>query len=164
MDAYRWLLRHAPGFDELTAAERKAVRDFALLWSLFESVVLETNASADKIVNVSEKQVRRGAWTIAAVALPLAHFRARYYDGTDLTAAFHHLHLRKNDQPAMIETVLRGVNVDVADTLAALLIIVLRLRNNLFHGVKWSYGLKGQSPNFQSANRALTALLEVHQP
>jgi hypothetical protein len=40
--------------------------------------------------------------------------------------------------------------------------IVLRLRNNLFHGAKWAYGIADQRENFQHANAALMRLLEKH--
>ena len=44
----------------------------------------------------------------------------------------------------------------------ALLMIVWRLRNNLFHGAKWAYGLRDQRENFTHANSVLMRLLERH--
>jgi len=38
---------------------------------------------------------------------------------------------------------------------AALLIVVYRLRNNLFHGEKWAYEMKDQRSNFEQANEVL---------
>jgi hypothetical protein len=41
--------------------------------------------------------------------------------------------------------------------------LMLRLRNNLFHGVKWSYEMKGQLDNFQNANDVLMAVIDLHK-
>ena len=45
----------------------------------------------------------------------------------------------------------------------AVLIIVYRFRNNLFHGVKWSYELQGQLENFTHANAALMQAIELYE-
>lgn len=47
--------------------------------------------------------------------------------------------------------------------LSAILIIVLRLPNNLFHGTKWAYGIREQLKNFQNANRILMAVMDMHR-
>ncbi|MET4218881.1 hypothetical protein ABIB00_004102 [Bradyrhizobium sp. LB14.3] len=36
------------------------------------------------------------------------------------------------------------------------------MRNNLFHGAKWAYGLRDQRENFTHANNVLMRLLERH--
>ena len=36
MNAAQWIMQNGPGFAALTRAERSAVRDFALLWSVYE--------------------------------------------------------------------------------------------------------------------------------
>lgn len=62
----------------------------------------------------------------------------------------------------MVEAVLKGENANLGDTAAALLIVIYRLRNNLFHGVKWAYGIRGQRENFENANALLMSALELH--
>ncbi len=62
----------------------------------------------------------------------------------------------------MVEAVLSGVDEDATSQVAALLIIVYRLRNNLFHGQKWTYKLAGQLQNFTHANAVLIKALEVN--
>lgn len=47
--------RFAPGFKILTLEELNVSRDFALLWTLFEAQVLDTNASASKIKEKSKE-------------------------------------------------------------------------------------------------------------
>ena len=58
-----------------------------------------------------------------------------------------------------MKQVLRGENNNHADSVAGLLIVIYRLRNNLFHGIKWAYGIQGQRNNFEQANAALIAAL-----
>ncbi len=64
---------------------------------------------------------------------------------------------------AIVIVIICGRTDDDAEVLSAALIIVLRLRNNLFHGVKWSYGIKGQLENFRNANNLLMSVIELHK-
>ena len=48
-----------------------------------------------------------------------------------------------------------------AETILALLIIVYRLRNNLFHGEKWNYYFKDQLGNFTHASAILMRTVEL---
>jgi len=51
------------------------------------------------------------------------------------------LHFKSADHKELVENVLQGNTKDEADILSAILIIIYRLRNNFFHGKKWSYGI-----------------------
>jgi len=44
-----WLKARAPGFSNLSDGERAAIVDFSLLWSLFESRILNTEGNAGRI-------------------------------------------------------------------------------------------------------------------
>ena len=48
-EAMQWLKERAPGFAQLSDGERDAIVEFAFLWSLFESLVLDTAGSAARI-------------------------------------------------------------------------------------------------------------------
>jgi D-alanyl-D-alanine carboxypeptidase len=50
MEAISWLKQKVSGFDSLSVSERKAIKDFALLWSLFEGRVLNFDAKAVTII------------------------------------------------------------------------------------------------------------------
>ena len=58
--------------------------------------------------------------------------------------------------------VLNGEDGALENIAATVLIIVYRFRNNLFHGLKWSYNLQGQLENFMHANKALKRAVELH--
>ena len=62
-----------------------------------------------------------------------------------------------------VQPVLAGHDNPVA-VRAALLLIVHRLRNNLFHGPKWSYGIADQRANFDNANLVLMATIDMYRP
>src|SRR5690606_23256918 len=79
-----------------------------------------------------------------------------------LTHHFPFLALRPSDHPDLVQAVIEGANDDPRDRMLALLMIVWRLRNNLFHGAKCAYGLHDQRENFTHANSVLMRLLERH--
>jgi hypothetical protein len=162
MNEIEWLKSNAPRFDELTADEVAAILHFTLLWSLFEAKVLSNNASSNRVLALVHDWEARHILDASKFHQPIEYFKSRYFNNGDFTYYFDGLRLRPNDTPELVKNVLRGANSDPADSVAALLIIVYRLRNNLFHGEKWSYELRDQFENFTNANQALMAAIETH--
>lgn len=163
MTPIEWLETYAPGFKDLHEPEREAIEHFSLLWSLFEASVLERSASSRAIRDVARSW--QGRLDIEAFRPHLDYFRHRYFQDESPTHHFNGpngLNLRKSDEPQLVEGVLIGGIDDAPRVVAALLVIVYRLRNNLFHGMKWAYGLADQLENFQNANALLMLSLEVH--
>ena len=161
MNPIQWLEQHALGFRNLPEPDRQAIFHFALLWSLYESEVHRTYASAQAILAQTHEWTAQGKLSTQQFALELQYFRGRYFENGDPTQYFADLNLRNNDNPTMVRAVLDGTNNDPADCVAALLIVVYRLRNNLFHGVKWAYGIEGQVENFMHANAVLMSVITV---
>lgn len=163
MSAIPWLEQHAPGFSGLSAAERDLLMDFALLWSLFEGEVLNSAAS----VNTIEQAVQR--WNQAGFLLPqtfaaaAGYFRERYYADGAFTYRFDHLHLDRSRNPQVVRDVLSGQDNAPTAIALAVLIIVFRYRNNLFHGEKWAYQLQEQEQNFSHANEVLMRAVELNR-
>ncbi len=163
MSAIPWLEQHAPGFSGLSATARGLLTDFALLWSLFESEVLNSAAS----VNIIEQAVHR--WNHAGILSPqifsaaAGYFKGRYYAGGAFTYRFDHLHLDRSGNPQVVRDVLSGQDSAPASIASAVLIIVFRYRNNLFHGEKWVYQLQEQEQNFSHANQALMNAIELNR-
>jgi uncharacterized membrane protein YecN with MAPEG domain len=56
--------------------------------------------------------------------------------------------------------VLKGNETSSEKVLLAILIIVFRYRNNLFHGEKSIYKLQNQIDNFRNANQFLMLFME----
>jgi hypothetical protein len=131
--------------------------------SLFFGVdVLATEGSAEKIVQNVKELAQRKTLTLAPFAEAISYFWQRYYYGNELTNDFYDLQLRKNDRRDLVERVLKAATSDEIEILSGVLIIVYRLRNNLFHGKNWRYGIKGQFDNFRHANTVLMAVMELH--
>lgn len=152
----------APSFRDLPDTDRRAIFDFAFLWSLFEAQVMTNVARADRIRESVDKWADDGTLGADLYDAELAYFRNRYYAGGTLTSHFPFLSLRPSDSPELVQAVITGANNDPHDRMTALLMIVWRLRNNLFHGAKWAYQLRDQRENFTQANRVLMRLLDRH--
>lgn len=161
MNPIDWLCAHAPGFAELPEEDRQAIFHFSLLWSFFEAKALHTRGSANAILAVTHEWASRSQLSLTPFQESLAYFRARYVTNGQPTQHFHDLEWRNNDNRTLALSVLKGENTNPADAIAALLIVVFRLRNNLFHGTKWAYGIQGQRENFVHANAVLTCTLEM---
>ena len=162
MNPIKWLCEKDPGFNALSKEEREAIMHFSLLWSFFEAKALNTKASANSILALVHKWARAGRLSIESFTQNLAYFRNRYFNNGTTTHHFVGLNLRRNDNQELVLAVLKGDNINPADCVAVLLIIVYRLRNNLFHGVKWAYDICEQLDNFTNANEALIAALETN--
>src|SRR5262249_22219100 len=74
------------------------------------------------------------------------------------------LKLRPNEHPELIKAVLTGENKSETVSVIALFIVIYRLRNNLFHGMKWAYKIRDQRSNFIHACNALIKALELDHP
>lgn len=74
---------------------------------------------------------------------------------------FEGLYFRSNDRRNHVESVLVEGPASLKDMLLALMIIVYRLRNNLFHGLKTLDTLNDQVQNLAVASRCLAAVLEA---
>jgi hypothetical protein len=90
------------------------------------------------------------------------YFKNRYFPDGQQSPHFEHLHFRRKDRADLVEAVLKGEDNISAHVIGAALLIIFRLRNNLFHGIKWKYGIRGQLGNFSRANNVLMASLSAY--
>lgn len=141
----RWLESRAPGFKELPVKDRRAIFDFAFLWSLFEAEIMDANARVDLITAKVDLWTADNTLGADLYDAELAYFRNRYFADGKLPYHYPYLNLRKSDHPDIVEAVIEGTNNDPRDRMLALLIIIWRLRNNLFRGAKWAYQIKGRA-------------------
>lgn len=111
----------------------------------------------------SKRWQEQGLLTEQTFKDELAYFRSRYCEDGKFTYHFDHLHLRAGDKPDLVKRALKGETADLSELAAAVLIIVYRFRNNLFHGIKWAYQIQGQLENFNHANAVLIQALELHE-
>lgn len=158
-----WLNNNAPGYENLTGEEKNAVMHFSLLWSLFEAQVLNTSASANSIEHKMAQWNNGGLINLDDFSEYKNYFVQRYIENGATNYRFDHLHLRQGDKLDLVRGVLDGSITDASSIVTALFIIVLRYRNNFFHGIKWAYEFKEQLSNFNTANSLLMKALELNQ-
>jgi hypothetical protein len=156
-------LRTTQGLDALEPKEINAIRDFTLLWGLFEGRAMDTEGSQPKLVAAVDRMPVPQP-LLPEMAEAIAFWRNRYWELGEPTPAFTALNFRLNPYRALVIEVLSGARDGDADVLKALLLIILRLRNNLFHGVKWQYLLYDQFENFTHANAVLMPAIELAVP
>lgn len=157
-----WLKANLPGFANLSLAERRAIADFTFLWTLFEARILATRGSAQAITSAVTGWYQAGQLAVNSFDGELAYFRSRYFENGEFTHHFDGLHLRQNDNPALVRGVIDGSDNGDQNRVIAILTILFRYRNNLFHGIKWQYHFVDQLENFRQANAILKRVLERH--
>lgn len=162
MDPTNFLMQYVPGYADLGQAEREAISHFTLLWSAMEGRVLQTNANPTSLVDAVKAMAQNGQLNVDAYLDSLTYFRDRYFQDGGFTYHFGQLLFRSRDRRLLVEAVLCGKDSDPVSVVAALLLIVYRLRNNLFHGAKWAYGIRGQQANFTHGAEVLMRVLEAH--
>jgi len=151
------------GFDALSHEEVEGVRDFMLLWSSFEAEMLHSNAGAKVIADLAKDLEACGKLNSEPFAAAEDYFRNRYWQAGKLSAYAYDLRLDRY-QPkwrSLAEEFISGVGRSAGDRTAGLLLVIYRLRNNMFHGPKWAYGIQGQLDNFRAANSVLMTVLEL---
>lgn len=163
MDPEEWLRRKAGGYSSFEPAEKAAIQHFTFLWSIYENRLLGGQAFPRIIRKRVEQDIASDLLNPADFHGPLNYFTRRYVDTSgQFNSNFADLRLRDDDGEDLVKDVLIGSLRDFSSVAFALLLIVYRLRNNLFHGNKWDYGLIGQQQNFDTANDILMACMERH--
>ena len=159
MDPEDWLRDRVNGYSELGPHDVRAIQNFTFLWSIFEARRLNNDGNVPAIMAIVDKYA--AALRPEPYQRAIAHFRARYFDGAALTDNFRRLYLPERDYIILVERFVRGDPLTLRDIVAALLIIVYRIRNNLFHGNKWDGDMQDERMNFSQANDVLIAFMDL---
>lgn len=162
MQVEEYLEKKGMGYENLSVDERKAISNFALIWSLFEAQILDESASSRKILQKVQEWDNGPGIDNSLVEDHLDYFKNRYIEGDSLGYRFNHLHLRANDNEQLVREVLLGNEDSSENKLACCLIIILRFRNNYFHGIKWAYQFKEQQENFERSCSLLAWCLDQY--
>jgi len=161
-DPAHWLLKKVPGWRELERRERKAIRDFPVLWSFFE---LHT-AEIGRHPNATPSRICNAVTELAAVPdTPVinrarAYFASRYFEDHSGETAWSSLRVGE-DYVGRVRYGLLDEAADRRSRLLALLLVINRLRNNYLHGEKAAYGFSDQYCNFRHANDVLMFAIEL---
>lgn len=144
----------------LTRDEIDSVLYFSLIWNIFEGIVCNKNATINSFEKAVNNLQSHGKLQLSDFEQFLSYFKVRYTTKGIVNQRFRHLKFRQNDREALVSDVLAGNEKDPVNNLLAMLIIIYRYRNNLFHGVKSVKTMPGQRDNFRVANQLLMAFLE----
>jgi len=141
-------------------AERTAIAEFVIMWSVFEAVALGTRGDVHSIITFVDG--KEAELENPALFSPiLHHFTNRYVEDSQLNHKFEALRLRNHDRRTDVEGVLLGEKEQSKEIVKALLIIVYRLRNNLFHGNKWGDEMRDQQRNFDFSCQLMMRVLDA---
>lgn len=164
MEPKTFLAQTIQGFGQLSAEEQAAIADFTLLWSAMEGMVLQAKAGQPTLVGLAKHLAAQGLFPNAPFQESLNYFRNRYVVNGGFSHHYATLYADRLSKAnfALVEDVLLGKRIDDYACLCALLLVIFRIRNNLFHGEKWAYQLQGQLDNFTNANKVLMRLIGLH--
>lgn len=172
-----WLRENRLGYSDLSAGEVEALNNFALLWSVFEGYVCAAMYGDERFtanfrqltcfVDGLEQSLNAvDLENVPRILGALTHFRSRYITNSETNVSFDCLRFaarRDDDYKKICRETLIHTAPDNSAILKTLLFIIYRLRNNLFHGVKWSYQMRGQQQNFEHASKALMAVMDISE-
>ena len=131
------------------------IRDFSLLWNIFENLVCGNNCNVNRL----DERLTPVAFEIGEFQETLDYFIDRYTTNGTTNERFERLNFRNGDRKEMVADVLLSNDNDTSRIVLALSIIVFRYRNNLFHGLKDFMQIDQQEDNFRNANSILKSIL-----
>ncbi|GAK98214.1 hypothetical protein JCM19294_847 [Nonlabens tegetincola] len=138
-----------------TENDLKNIKDFSLLWNIFENLVCDRNCTINRI----EESLNPIEFQIEDFENHLNYFKERYTSDNNTNERFEYLRIVPNARKEFVKQVLLGNDNNTSNKILALAIIVYRYRNNLFHGEKNFMLLNEQEENFSIANQVLTSIL-----
>lgn len=163
-DEIQWLgnfFDNAVNFD-VDSIDR--VRNFVFLWNLFETFACDRDANIGTIDKAVKNLNLIEPISSETYKPYVDYFSKRYFNpngDTDLSVDGLGFKNRGKDLDAKkkVVAVLKREEADPEAVLKALLYILYRLRNNLFHGNKSVISLNTQVDNFIAANKILSIIM-----
>lgn len=134
------------GTSKIDANDIDEVRDFALLWNLFEDLLCNNNANIPKIDTLIDGHI--GKFNESDYQDTFEYFYNRYKSSEE---RFNALRLRAT-QKNLVKKVLNDEFTDENNKLKFIMAIIYRFRNNLFHGEKDMRYIRLQKENFNQTN------------
>lgn len=160
----QWLDDRVGAYTILQPDEVRAIEDFVLVWTVFENVVCDTEASVPKFKAIAESFAEEDMCRLPLLSA-VEYFSKRYFPGNMESHHFRFLNWRGKggDVPAkaLVTDVLTGQEANPNKMLEGLLCIIYRIRNNLLHGTKWAYGIQGQKQNFTHSMAVLMCVVDA---
>ncbi|MTD25839.1 hypothetical protein [Erwinia sorbitola] len=135
-----------------------AVLKFTLAFSYAENRLMGGNSSTRNAGVYADKLINDHGFRLD---LHPNYFRRRYNSEVGFEQRLHELCNGDNISLAQITNTFSSIDASPQDVAEALFRVCIRLRNNLFHGKKWSYMLSGQERNLNMATNFIVDVLRA---
>jgi len=150
-----WIDTNCVGASDLRPETVEAVFSFTVMWNFFEGKLCQ----GDRDIRDSFRRVAQEYAQRVSLSDEIEFWSGRYLKDSSLDPVFEDLSFRPNDGRAHVEAVLRREKTDSESRILAVMFIVYRLRNNLFHGLKEINSWNSQVPNLLNACQSLALIL-----
>ena len=164
----QWLNQHQLGYAGLDQDDRTAIREFGLLWTIFESQALFGDGSTEAMITYVDEIARiaeedRRALLTAPFIPHVAYFREQFVDTEKSTTnnAFEALTFGNPAHKDLVRQALVKLNEQTPELVKALLIIVQQLRFQLFQGLKWRRTGDKQRDDLYHASKILMKAVDM---
>ncbi len=149
------------GCSEDFVEHRKFLFYFVVIWNLFEQKKMNHNASIFRVNSFVNSIGNLNDINIDAIFI---YFKNRYTKNNQTTELFNHLLWRPEEnhiKTKTIRTLCDTSRLNKKNQIKAILSIIFRLRNNLFHGEKNIDSIYKQRRTFELVNSFMLDLLEL---
>ena len=164
----QWLNQHQVGYVDLDEDDRTAIREFALLWSIFEVQALFGKSGVKAIVDYIDDLAKTAELEerklLTAPFIPhLSYFREQYVsdDGASTNDLFRELRFENDNHTELVSHALIKLSDETPELTKALLIITHQLRSNLFRSMKWQRCSKKQRDDLYHASKTLMKAVDL---
>ncbi|MEZ5934320.1 MAG: hypothetical protein R3F54_20750 [Alphaproteobacteria bacterium] len=154
--------QHQIGYAHLDEEDRAAIREFSLLWSVFELQALLGDGSVEAMIGYSDELAKlaeqEGHGLLVAPFIPhLTYFRRQFVDDrrSSTNELFDQINFARSEHRQLVSRALITLRDETPELVKALLIIVHRLRDSLFRGLKWQRCSKKQRDDLYHASKIL---------
>ena len=152
-NAEKWIEKNSVLAAPLNDESLAAAKNFLLMWNLFEKVLCKTRANKHRF----ERLVEENRDNLFFFERHYQFFRERYTDGVRGKNRWDGLNWRNNDDEPRMRKILEDQDASIREKSLLVLMIVYRIRNNLFHGMK---SLSSLNKQWKLLNRAAEILAD----
>ena len=127
----------------------QSISDFCVMWVIFETTLLsDTDNTVEELIEIAT----RLSHSYVNLEVPLKFWTDRYVSNDGINSKFERLKLKQEEHIDLVKRVLLGEKDSLVEKTHALLLIVYRMRNNLFHGNKDITRIHEQKENLNIAS------------
>ena len=135
LNVLEWLNTYYENTKNFNDDKINAVRDFSLLWNLLESKLGNRNVNIQTLATIASTTYLIDSRKDFYISC-LEYLKQRYINNNITNEFFDQLRFRATDKREFVANVFKQAETNPEKIIEALLIIIYRLRNNMFYGEK----------------------------